>query len=341
MSSIVAALVAVVVGAHPAVYAVGVKQVGFVDPHTGRRLAMAVFYPAVVKEGSDRAMVVPFFIHLHLYKDAPMAFDGAKHPLVIFSHGRGSNPFSYAWFAEFMASHGYVVAAPYHYRANTYDSSIAYLANKIWQRPVDVGLAMTFLLGDPYWRRYVDPNKIGVAGHSQGGFTALWIGGARVNPDTFLAFQRRWRNNQLIPDYLRGELPLDPKPALDVGDRRVKAVFAMAPGILQAFGMDEAGLAHLTIPTYLTVGAGDTQAPPKSNAEFAARYIRGARLYVIPGRADHEIFVNECDSEGRDEFPEACIDAPGVDRGRIHQTIGTAALTFFDATLHVSPNQNP
>src|SRR5215470_5879313 len=61
----------------------------------------------------------------------------------------------------------------------------------------------------------------------------------------------------------------------------------MAPGIVQAFGMDEAGLRQLTVPTYITVGAGDTQAPPKDNAEFAARHIPHAELYVIPGRVDH------------------------------------------------------
>jgi predicted dienelactone hydrolase len=56
----------------------------------------------------------------------------------MFSHGRGSNPLQYAWFVETLASHGYIVAAPYHYRANTYDSTIAYLANKLWQRPLDI-----------------------------------------------------------------------------------------------------------------------------------------------------------------------------------------------------------
>jgi hypothetical protein len=48
---------------------------------------------------------------------------------------------------------------------------------------------------------------------------------------------------------------------------------------------------------------------------------------------DHEIFVNECDEEGRDEFPEACIDAPGVDRAAIHQDVGAAVLKFFAASL--------
>ena len=44
----------------------------------------------------------------------------------------------------------------------------------------------------------------------------------------------------------------------------------MAPGMVQAFGMDEAGLRQLKVPAYITVGAADTQAPPAENAEFCA-----------------------------------------------------------------------
>jgi len=252
---------------------------------------------------------------------------------VMLSHGRGSNPLSYAWFAETLASHGYIVAGLYHFRANTYDQTIAYLANKLWQRPRDVSLAVSFLLNDPVWGKAIDAAKIGIAGHSQGGFTSLWIGGAKVDPDKFLAFQKGWENNQMVPAHLRDELPLDAHPALDVHDERIKAVFAMAPGIIKAFGMDEAGLGQLTLPTYITVGARDTQAPPAENAVFAAKRIPHAELNVIPGLVDHEIFVNECDEEGKDEFTEACIDAPGVDRAAIHKSIGEAALTFFGKEL--------
>ena len=99
--------------------------------------------------------------------------------------------------------------------------------------------------------------------------------------------------------------------------------------------MNEAGLAELKVPVYITVGARDTQTPPADNAEFAAKYIPNAELAVIPGHVDHEIFVNECNDEGRNEFPEACVDAPGVDRGKIHERVGTAAVKFFDAGLNV------
>ncbi len=113
-----------------------------------------------------------------------------------------------------------------------------------------------------------------------------------------------------MPHYLRAEMQVDATPAMHVRDPRVKAAFATAPGDIQGFGMDAAGLRHMTIPAYIIVGAGDTTTPPADNAAFAAKYIPHATLDVLPGPVGREIFDNECDQVGRDNYPEACVDAP-------------------------------
>jgi hypothetical protein len=59
------------------------------------------------------------------------------------------------------------------------------------------------------------------------------------------------------------------------------------------------------------------------------------QLDVPPGPVNHEIFGNECDQVGRDNYPEACVDAPGVNRAELHEYIGNAALRFFDSHLKV------
>ncbi|AKN18506.2 hypothetical protein MHAE_05712 [Mycobacterium haemophilum DSM 44634] len=314
-------------------YRVGLRQVSFIDdsnPQVGaRHLALNIFYPAQAPGPADKPFPMPFFTNLDFYRELPPVLDGHRHPLILFSHGRGSTGLQYAWFAQALASRGYVVAALNHYRANTYDSSIEYLTSKLWQRPKDLTLTANFIVGDSFWGRLVDPERIGVAGHSQGGFTSLWIGGARVNAEKFLSFQQGVKNNLAIPADIRDQLPLDAAPALDVADPRIKAVFAMAPGVLQDFGMDAAGLHQVRVPSYITVGAHDTQTPPKENAEFAAANISGAKLNVLPGDVDHEVFGNECNQRGRDEFPEACIDAPRVNRHAIHTEIAEAAAQFF------------
>jgi predicted dienelactone hydrolase len=318
-----------------ALYPVGMTQVEFSDPaEGGRPLDYMLIYPATPDNAATPSKIF-LYSNLHLYMDAPIASDGLKRPLVMFSHGAGGNGSGYAWFGEYLASHGYLVAMAYHYRANTYDSSALYVRNRLWQRPRDISLDITHLLQDKVWGPHIDPNQIGVAGHSQGGFTSIWIGGAKINPDLFLEYQRGWKNNQMVPMYLREQMRVDPEPARDVRDDRVKAAFAMAPGDIQGFGMDEAGLRQMTIPAYIIVGASDTTTPPKENAEFAAKYIPHAQLDVLPGRVSHEIFDNECDQIGRDNYPEACIDAPGVDRAKLHDYIGNTALKFFDTNLGV------
>ncbi|MDC8980953.1 lipoprotein signal peptide [Mycobacterium marinum] len=315
---------------------VGLRQIEFVDPRGPdgpRRLAVSLFYPAEQPSPDDRPFAMPFATELSFYPDLPPRAGGSRLPLILLSHGRGSNGLFYAWLAQALASKGYLVAALNHYRANTYDSSIVYLANKLWQRPRDLSLTADFLVQDPFWGPLIDASRIGVAGHSQGGFTSLWLGGARVNPDRYLDFQRGVQSDPAIPAYLRTELPVDAGPALDVADSRIKAVFAMAPGMVKDFGMDADGLHQLRVPTYIIVGAHDAQTPPGDNAEFAAANVPGAQLNVLPGKVGHEIFLNECNQLGREQFPEACIDDPSVDRHLLHAEISSAATTFFDTQL--------
>lgn len=315
-------------------YPVGMTWVEYQDSADGRPLDALLIYPAAPDPDATPAKVF-LSTNLTLYADAAPADDGLRHPLVVFSHGAGGNGAGYAWFGEHLAARGYIVAMVYHYRANSYDRSALYVRNRIWQRPRDIGLDITHLLGDPDWGPRIDPDKIGVAGHSQGGFTALWIGGAEVDPETFLAFQRHWKATFVVPPRLRAAMDLDADPARGVRDARVKAAFAMAPGDVQGFGMDAAGLGRMTIPAYIVVGEGDTTTPPAENAVFAAEHIPDSVLDILPGPVGHEIFGNECDQIGRDNYPEACVDAPGIDRASLHHHIGDAALAFFDAHLDV------
>jgi predicted dienelactone hydrolase len=317
---------------------VGIRDVEWTDArHDGRVMVMNLFYPAAVTDPAVKPAGLPFFTDLRLYRDAPLADSGTRHPLIMFSHGRGSNGLVYAWLAQYLAARGYIVAAVNHTHANTYDTSILYLTTRIWQRPRDISRDIAWLTHDPFWSRYIDAGRIGIAGHSQGGFTALWIGGAEIDPARFMAYQRLFLENPTIPRYLRAQMRIDAKPALHLRDPRVKAAFVMAPGVVQAFGMDRAGLAKMAIPAYLIVGASDKQTPPAENAAFAAKYIPHATLTTLPGAVGHEIFTNECDQEGKDQFPEGCVDAPGIDRHALHALIGAAALAFFNKTLAVRP----
>ena len=86
-------------------YPVGMTQVEYLDPADGRSLNYMLIYPAAPVAA---ATPVKIFLsdNLHLYEDAPVAADGLKHPLVVFSHGAGGNGAGYAWFGEYLASRG-------------------------------------------------------------------------------------------------------------------------------------------------------------------------------------------------------------------------------------------
>ena len=310
---------------HPA----GVREVEFQD--AGRTVALFLFYPA---ESGGRPFTMPFFTNLNLQEGAPLDLTGGKRPLVMLSHGRGSNALSYAWFAEYLAARGYIVAAINHYRANTYNSSIVYLANRLWQRPVDIGLAISFLLRDaslePADRPGADRHRRPFAGRLHVAVDRRRPGECREVPRVPDRMAQQPHAARTSPPRA-GDRSCAPRSTCATSVSRLPSPWPRAS--CRRFGMDEAGLRQMQIPAYITVGARDTQAPPGPNAEFAAKYIPRAELVVIPGLVDHEIFVNECNNEGRDEFPEACIDAAGVDRAAIHKSVGDAALKFFGKWL--------
>src|SRR5262249_49316016 len=73
-----------------ATFPVGIRELEYIDPHEGgRHLALSVFYPAAIRERPAAPFAMPSFTKLNLYKDVSPAFGTSKHPLVMFSHGRG------------------------------------------------------------------------------------------------------------------------------------------------------------------------------------------------------------------------------------------------------------
>src|SRR5262249_49563244 len=208
-------------------------------------LALSVFYPAAIRERPAAPFVMPFFTKLNLYKDAEPAFGTSKHPpRHVLPRARQQRPLlrvvrrvsGWAWLHR-----GRAQPLPrQHLRLDDCLPREQALATPARYRPQHQLAAERPVLGQVHRRGSVRRRRPFARRLHR-----LWVGGARINPDKYLALQRGWRNNQMVPEYLRNELPLDAAPALDVHDQRVKAVFAMAPGVVQAFGMDEAGLRQL------------------------------------------------------------------------------------------------
>lgn len=126
---------------------------------------------------------------------APVGAKG-RLPVVIFSHGIGEDRDSYAYFGNGLAAAGFIAVHLTH--AGT-DKAVLergywklYQATKNrenWRnRPLDV----SFVIDQLSARADVDMNRIAVAGHSAGAFTAFAIAGAR-GPNGETALDERVR----------------------------------------------------------------------------------------------------------------------------------------------------
>ena len=159
----------------------GVRTVDLADP-AGRDLACDLWYPAAEsQQGRDLAeggrAEHPFGRPHAAVPDAPAA--PGPFPLVAFSHGNSGVRRQSTFLTTHLASHGFVVAAPDH-RGNTFfdmldldeDARRARHLEVRRERPRDLARAIDAALEGEGLPR-VDAGRIGVLGHSFGGWTAF------------------------------------------------------------------------------------------------------------------------------------------------------------------------
>ena len=185
-------------------------------------------------------------------------------------------------------------------------------------------------------------DDLGVAGFSAGGFTALVAEGARVDRDRFFRFCAAHPEDGVCRP--QQELPLSQKdidaaehePAIaanlahsadDHALPRVRAVFALAPALVQA--LDPDSLRRIGVPVSIVLGDADPVASPATNGLVAGALIPGARVTVLPG-VGHYDFVADCTQAGRAVIP---ICRTVVPQEPTHAAAIDAALALFAATL--------
>lgn len=165
-------------------------------------------------------------------------------PLVIFSHGNWSDITKYDALLEHWASHGYLVIAPYHADGGGMARGIFNSLRKgneglIAARVADVKLILDHLADldslEAGLSQRIDPERIAVAGHSFGAFTAQqMIGAAAVNPETGARVEGR--------------------------DARVKAALAISPPGPMFKIINEQSWLKVDAPMLVTTGTWDVNA---------------------------------------------------------------------------------
>jgi predicted dienelactone hydrolase len=109
--------------------------------------------------------------------------------------------------------------------------------------------------------------------------------------------------------------------------RGVRAVFAMAPALVQA--LDPPSLTAMTTPVSIILGEADPVAPPHTNGGAAARAIPRAQLKALPG-VGHYDFLSTCSPQARARIPMCQTEVP---QGMTHVTALQTALVFFGRNL--------
>jgi predicted dienelactone hydrolase len=143
-----------------------------VDPMEERSLETAIWYPAATGSGPINSAVGAVL-------DAPPATGDGAWPVVMFSHGSCGYPLQSPFLTAFLASWGFVVAAPPHPGNTIFQfpacGTPAAQAASFVERPRDVVFVLDRLLagsgGAAFLDGTLDADRIGMMGHSFGGLT--------------------------------------------------------------------------------------------------------------------------------------------------------------------------
>ena len=335
-------------------FRVGLRRLFFEDAHrsnwdkTGPRpLLTDVWYPAAETAVESDVFIgtpaMPFFNAGRAARDADMA--SATFPLILMSHGTGGMSLQLGWLASQLASEGYIAAAVNHHGNNALEPYRAEGFLRYWERPRDLTAVLDRLLVDHDFGARINPNQIGAAGFSFGGYTVLAVAGAVTKIKLLLeAFEKSGSDISTIippefpdPVAFRDELESITQH-LSVADasyrdERVKCVFAIAPVLGEAFPPE--GLSCVKIPVKMVVGEADQMAPATPNASYFAKYIRGAELSILES-VSHYTFLAEATEAGKRELPLFCLDPPGVNRASTHRMVGNLVKEFFQKHLNAA-----
>ena len=314
------------------------------DDHT---LSGIVWYPAEndlgVKDQYIGPPDAPLFFAGRAAKDAVLAPAFSKFPLVALSHGTGGSAMQMAWLGTYLASRGYIVVAVNHPGNNAMTGYTTQGFVEGWERAKDISTIISDMLADPRFGEKIDPDRIGAAGFSFGGYTMMELAGATTDSNRILAWcdeQKKACNPPEMPDLMEKFKALKQQPDVQRAlqhssesyrDPRIRAVFAIAPAVARAFTPES--LQKISIPVEIVAGAADPIAPPTENAQFFATNIKGAKLTILPGGVAHYTFLDVGTAAGKKQLPQFFVDNPGVDREAVHKQVAEMAAEFFDKEL--------
>lgn len=298
-------------------------------PHHGRKMDMAIWYPA--SEGKIEMFAGnPVFQGGEVRRDALPS--PGRYPVVLLSHGMGGSYLSLNWLASGLAAKGAIVVSVNHPNGWFKDRQIDKMFNH-WTRAQDLSVALDAALADSRFAGVIDPDRIYATGFSFGGWTALSLGGAIAGKSGSADYCKAAgdRSHNCLDLNHFGVDPEKSQPALWRGsykDARVKAVAAIGPGL--TWGMTSADVNDLDQSKLLLIGLG-TGADQHYATDVT---VRGSNLVALVPKAKLEVMspathftgMPVCKPAGAailaDEKDDpVCTDPAGTDRQATHDHI--------------------
>jgi len=292
------------------------------DPEAG--MDGAIFYPTWPAPDDTRNGLWT----VAALRDAPPA--EGRFPLILLSHGDGGHRLSHHDLATELARQGFIVVAVTHPGDSDRDPAAWRGDRVLVGREYDLRAALEAVLADPLFASHVDRDRIGVAGFSLGGYTALVLAGAK--PD-LARFSTYCRDTGAAPSTCaEGAPPI--RPGLGFfRDVRIKAAYLMAPGPGYFFTRD--GLALVQIPVHIDDPAEDEVLARPYAAERIRDLLPRTPEYVLVPGAGHYAYLAPCPESLLARTPRLCIDPPSIDRASFHLQLGAEIAEFFRHSLVV------
>lgn len=307
----------------------GFADVTLTDPVEGGPMPVIVAYPT--RSAAGTTGLGPFTISAR--RNAAPA--PGSYPLIVFSHGTAGTNLGHHDSLTALARAGFVAAAVEHPRDNSRDDSGFATDLTMIGRPHHIVALIDGLLANPTMGPLIDKNRIGMVGHSAGGYTALLIAGAVPSFARASEYRAVVEKNPALQSALQRADAAGSqrrRPDLEyISDPRILALVLWAPGFGYAFDKDALSKVH--VPILLYRPSMDTLVPHPWGAERIAEFLPTRPEYHVLEGAGHFVFFAPCPWMLSLTARQVCADPPGINRAKIHERLNAELITFFRQAL--------
>jgi predicted dienelactone hydrolase len=210
-----------------------------------------------------------------------------KIPIIVISHGLGTNSNNFAYLANHLASYGFAVLVPNHAQGNSLDKGIVdYIQpEEFYNRPLDIKYLLDELEKSHSRFHRLNFQQVGVIGQSFGGYTALALAGAQLNFEQIekscdkQTLKKTWNMSLPLQCRLQTWHIRNPDKKFNFQDPRIKAIIAVNPITSIVFG--KAGLARVKVPVMMLASSDDTVTPALYEQILPFDWILNTQKYLV------------------------------------------------------------